>query len=72
MDKVDIYCFKKQSGKYYTSRSGIEVPEGLKSFHDEFEDFIRENCGVSKNSSYYFDIVVIDDKDNMNFYTCMF
>lgn len=50
-DKVDIYCFKK-SGKYYTSESNVEIPTGLMLFHDNFEDFIRGNCGVSKNSSY--------------------
>lgn len=71
MDKIDIYCFKK-SGKYYTSEFNVEVPKGLMLFHDEFENFVRANCGVTISSSHEFKIVVIDNKDNKNFYTYMF
>ena len=70
MNKVNVYCFKK-SGKYYTHEENVEIPKGMMLFYNNFDDFIRSNCGVGKLASYEFTIVVFDHKDNNDFYTCI-
>lgn len=68
MNEINIYVFKP-SGKYYTSNENVQVPEGLKLWDDEFEEFVRYNCGVGYEGSFRFNVVVIDDNENENFFT---
>ena len=71
MNKIQIIVFKP-SGKYYTSTNWLEVPNDIMLFHDEFEEFVRNNCGVYYESSFNYDLVVIDSDENDGFYTTMF
>lgn len=67
MNKINIYVFKP-SGKYYTSNENVKVPDGLKLWNDEFEKFVRYNCGVGYEGSFSFNVVIIDDNKNEDFF----
>ena len=71
MNKIQIIVFRA-SGKYYTSTNWLEVPSNIMFFHDEFEEFVRNNCGVSYESSFNYNLVVVDNDENDGFYTTMF
>ena len=67
MNKIQIFTFKT-SGKYYTSTNWIDVPKGLMMWSPEFELFVRKNCDINYESSFGYDLVVIDNVGNENFF----
>ena len=71
MNKINIYIFKP-TGKYYTSNKNVQVPKELKLWDDEFEKFVRYNCGVGYEGSFSFIVVVIDDNENDDFFTIVY
>lgn len=71
MNKIQIFVFKP-TGKYYTSTKWLEVPEGFMYWEDRFEEFVRRNCDINYNSSFGYDLVIIDSDENKDFFMRMY